>query len=258
MDFRNAIDMFLNKWGYIINPDCEGIVFYGSYATGFQKENSDIDLHIIFNNNEPNKLYRGIDTVENFRIEYFEKPIGDLYARALHDLKNQSNVLLSMIGYGKTIFDRNGEIEKLKKYIIDLYTNNKLIGLSDNEIYEQIMIINNRLIDLDRLCKINDPYFLQLYHLTLEKIRKFYYKKNGLPEIPTSKVLDFYLDDTYSKSIFKITPPSEFIELFVNSLDSNKSNEDLMYNLYLLYDYCKGDYDINPKQCKVLIKSRNK
>lgn len=258
MDFRNAINKFLNKMGYIENKDCEGIIFYGSYATGFQKDDSDLDLHVVFNDNEPERLYRGIDTVDDFRIEYFEKPIGDLYARAVHDLKNQSNVLLSMIGYGQTLFDRNGEIDKLQRYIIDLYTNNELVGLSDNEIYEQIMIINNRLIDLDRLCRYDDPYFLQLYHLTLEKIRKFFYKKNGLPEIPTSKVLDFYLDDTYSKSIFKTTPPVEFIEMFFEALDSNKSNEELMQNLYLLYDYCKGGYDINPEQSRVLIKSRNK
>lgn len=258
MDFRNAITKFLNKMGYLENQDCEGVIFYGSYSTGFANEDSDIDLHIVFNDKKPNRIIRGIDSIDGFRIEYFEKPISDLYDRAIDDLNNQSNVLLSMIGYGETIFDRNGNIEALKKYIIELYTNIELKGLSDNEIYEQIMIINNRLIDLEKLANQNDYYFPHLFHLTLEKIRKFYYKKNGLPEIPTSKVLAFYEDDTYSKAIFKVTPPIEFIEMYYMALDEETSISERMEHLYRLYDYTKGDYELDKKESRVLIKSRNK
>lgn len=258
MDFRDALYEFLNKRGYFNDENCEGIIFYGSYSTGFQNEESDLDLHIIYNDNQPNKIIRGIDTIGNFRIEYFEKPISDLYARAIYDLQNQSNVVLSMIGYGKVLFDRNGKIQTLQDYIIDLYTNNELQGLTDNEIYEQILIINNRLIDLEKLALNNDEYFTHLYHLTLEKIRKFYYKKNGLPEIPTSKVLDFYKDDTYSKSLFKVTPPNEFITLYYNSLDETNSNLERMKILLDLYEYVKENYELDPKESRILIKSRNK
>lgn len=257
MNFRNAIIDFLNKMGYIENKNCEGIVFYGSYSTGFYNDKSDIDLHIIFNNNDPEKIIRGIDTVDGFRIEYFEKPLDDLYGRAICDFNNQSNVLLSMIGHGKVLFDRNGEIKKLQDYIINLYSN-VLPGLNDNEIYEQIAIINNRLIDLERLGKTNDEYFTHLYHLTVEKIRKFYYRKNGFPEIPTSKVLDFYKDDTYSKTIFKITPPVEFIQLYYACLDESKSNVERIIIIKNLFNYVKGDYSLNPNRSRILIKSRNK
>lgn len=257
MNFRNAIIDFLNKMGYLENENCEGIVFYGSYSTGFANEKSDIDLHIIFNNTNSDKIIRGIDTVDGFRIEYFEKPINDLYGRAICDFNNQSNVLLSMIGHGQILFDRNGKIKHLQDYILNLYQK-PLQGLNDNEIYEQIAIINNRMIDLERLGNINDKYFIHLYHLTVEKIRKFYYKKNGLPEISTSKVLDFYRDDTYSQTIFKITPPQEFIQLYCNCLDESKSNEERLLIINDLYNYVKGNYSLNPKCSRVLIKSRNK
>lgn len=257
MNFRNAIIDFLNKMGYLKNKNCEGAVFYGSYSTGFYNDTSDIDLHIIFNNNEPERIIRGIDTVDGFRIEYFEKPLEDLYGRAISDFNNQSNVLLSMIGHGKVLFDRNGEIKKLQNYILDLYSV-PLPSLTDNEIYEQIAIINNRMIDLERLGKINDEYFTHLYHLTIEKIRKFYYRKNGLPEIPTSKVLNFYKDDTYSKTIFKVTPPIEFIQLYYSCLDDTKNNEERLKIINNLYNYVKGEYSLNPNHSRVLIKSRNK
>lgn len=257
MNFRNAIVDFLNKMGYLENKNCEGVVFYGSYSTGFYNNQSDINLHIIFNNDNPEIIIRGVDSVDGFRIEYFEKPLEDLYGRAISDFHNQSNVLLSMIGHGKVLFDRNGEIKKLQDYILDLYSV-PLQGLSDNEIYEQIAIINNRMIDLERLGLINGEYFIHLYHLTVEKIRKFYYKKNGLPEIPTSKVLDFYRDDTYSNTNFKITPPVEFIQLYYSCLDESKSNKERLKIINDLYNYVKGEYSLNPKCSRVLIKSRNK
>ena len=257
MNFRNAIVDFLNKMGYLENKNCEGIVFYGSYSTGFYNDKSDIDLHIIFNNDNPEIIIRGIDTIDGFRIEYFEKPLDDLYGRAINDFNNQSNVLLSMIGHGKVLFDRNGEIKKLQNYILKLYSV-QLSGLSDNEIYEQIAIINNRMIDLERLGLINDDYFIHLYHLTVEKIRKFYYRKNGLPEIPTSKVLDFYKDDTYSNTIFKVTPPLEFIQLYYNCLDESKSNSERLNIIKDLYNYVKDDYYLDPERSRILIKSRNK
>ncbi len=257
MNFRNAIIDFLNKMGYLENKNCEGAVFYGSYSTGFYNDKSDIDLHIIFNDNDPDKIIRGIDTIDGFRIEYFEKPLADLYGRAISDFNNQSNVLLSMIGHGKVLFDRNGEIKKLQDYILQLY-NVPLPGLTDNEIYEQIAIINNRMIDLERLGIISDKYFIHLYHLTVEKIRKFYYRKNGLPEIPTSKVLDFYRNDTYSRIIFKITPPIEFINLYYRCLDESKTNNERLDIIKDFYDYVKGDYYLNPERSRILIKSRNK
>ena len=190
-------------------------------------------------------------------MEYFEKPLKNLYGRAISDFNNQSNVLLSMIGHGKVLFDRNEEIKKLQDYILNLYSI-PLKGLSDNEIYEQIAIINNQMIDLAKLGKINEEYFTHLYHQTVEKIRKFYYRKNGFPEIPTSKVLDFYRDDTYSNIIFKITPPIEFIQIYYKCLDESLSNEERLKIINNLYNYVKGEYSLNPKCNRVLIKSRNK
>ena len=49
--FTDVIMQFVNKMGYLRSKDIEGIIFYGSNQTGFGNQFSDIDLHIIFNNN---------------------------------------------------------------------------------------------------------------------------------------------------------------------------------------------------------------
>ena len=51
-----ALMQFIERMGYLQNDDVLGIVFYGSYLTNTNSINSDIDLHIIMNNNEPDRL----------------------------------------------------------------------------------------------------------------------------------------------------------------------------------------------------------
>ena len=50
MDIKNIITDFLKKEGYLNDINVEGIVFYGSYQTKTNTNNSDIDLIIIYNN----------------------------------------------------------------------------------------------------------------------------------------------------------------------------------------------------------------
>ena len=58
--FTDVIMQFVNKMGYLRSKDIEGIIFYGSNQTGFGNQFSDIDLHIIFNNNLKEEIYTSI------------------------------------------------------------------------------------------------------------------------------------------------------------------------------------------------------
>ena len=49
-DFTNVIEHFVNKKGYIIDDNCESVIFYVSSSTDFYNKQSDVDLQIIFNN----------------------------------------------------------------------------------------------------------------------------------------------------------------------------------------------------------------
>lgn len=257
--FNEVIMTFLNKEGYFARDDIEGVVFYGSAATGYATETSDLDLQIITNNDNPDILIRGISTINGTRIEYFEKPLCDYYARATKDFENQSNVLLSMIGYGTIIYDRSGNIKILQEYIRQYYSSS-LPPMSDDEAKEMVSIINNRMIDLRALFEQNNPYFNHLYHLTVEKIKKFYHRLTGCPEISTSKTLKIYTDNTgYRERIFKNIPEQEFLDLYIDALDlnMNKTNQEKMNAIDNLYNYAKRNVDLNQNHYRIRIKSRN-
>ena len=102
--FTDVIMEFVNKMGYLSSKDIEGIIFYGSNQTGFGNQFSDIDLHIIFNNNLEEEI-RGSALINGIRIEYFEKRLESMYSKTLNEFKNQGNAVVSMIVYGDIILD---------------------------------------------------------------------------------------------------------------------------------------------------------
>ena len=147
------------------------VVFYGSYLTGFNNTNSDIDLHIIFDNTDPKHLIRGNDSIDGLRIEYFEKPINDIYLSVDNDFNNQNNAMLSIIGTSSIIFDKTGDLHKLQQYALEKFSN-PLPPLEVEDAREYVSILNNRMEKLENAANNNDPYFYHLYHLTIEKNQK--------------------------------------------------------------------------------------
>ena len=163
---------FIEDMKYLENEHVLGCFFYGSFLTGYYNNNSDIDLHIIFDDFEPERLIRGNKHIDGMRIEYFEKPIGDLYLSINTEFNNQNNALLSILGTSRIIFDKNGDLKKLQQYALTKFSN-PLPPLEEEDAREYVSILNNRIEKLEKACLDDNPYFYHLYHLTIEKIRKF-------------------------------------------------------------------------------------
>lgn len=233
--FTDVIMKFVNKMGYLSNKDIEGIIFYGSNQTGFGNQFSDIDLHIIFNNNLQEEV-RGSDLIDGIRIEYFEKTLDSMYLKTRNEFKNQGNAVVSMIVYGNIILDKNGKINELQNYIKQLYTL-PMPCLNEESAKEQLAIINNFFDDLKNLIEKNDLYANHIYHLTLERIKDFYFSYYGLPGVARTKALKVMLNDEYRHAIKKENPPLEFIELYINCLNESKSLSEKLKSLEDLYSY---------------------
>lgn len=88
IDVNEVIKIFIQKMKYLENEHALGCFFYGSFLTGYNNSNSDIDLHIIFDNSDSKHLIRGNMHINGMRIEYFEKPINDLYLSINNDYNN--------------------------------------------------------------------------------------------------------------------------------------------------------------------------
>jgi len=147
--YEIAVTSFIDKMGYLSNNSVLGIVLYGSYTTGYNHNKSDIDMHIIMKN-EVEELIRGSIIEDGFKIEYFEKPIHDLYESADNDFETQNNALLPIIGYGRIIFDRIGAISELQRYVLTKYSQ-PLPPLANDDAKEMAVIIENRINKLQAM-----------------------------------------------------------------------------------------------------------
>ena len=252
------IDKFVREMNYDKNPHFLGIYFYGSSLTGFANENSDIDLHIIFDNTDPTHIYRGVHYIGNKRIEYFEKCINDLYLSVESDIKERNIAWYSMIVSSKILYDKKLELMKLREYTIGVYEKG-LPKLDEQDIREYISIIDNRMDKLRIACDNDEAYFYHLYQITIEKIRRFYHAINGLPKINTSKIYKVYKNDEYRKTYYPGKFVSEdFKNMYFNLIeDISMNKKELLKKLEKFYLYVKGDRSLPGKNFKIKIKSRN-
>lgn len=252
------IEKFINKMDYKNNEHTLGCFFYGSYLIGFNNDISDIDLHIIFDNSDPNRLIRGNEYIDGVRVEYFEKPIGDIYLSIDNDFENQNNALLSIIGTSKIIFDKTGDLKKLQEYAFNKFSIH-LPKLDPNDAREYVSILNNRMEKLEKAANESNPYFYHLYHLTIEKIRKFYHRLNGMSQVQTSKVFRIYTDEIYRKAYFKDDiPEEEFISMYLDAISDTSTDMQNKFNkVKKLFNYATRNVELNHDSYRIPIKSRN-
>ena len=258
MTINEKILTFLNNMDYINNEHCLGVLFYGSYLTGLNTEKSDIDLHVIFDNYDPNHLIRGNKIVDGTRIEYFEKPLGDIYLTIEEDYQNQNNASLTIFGKSKIVYERDTQLRELQQYTLNRFKT-PLPPLSEDEAKEQVSIINNRMEKLEKYALENDPYFEHLYHLTIDKIRKFYHKLMGIPKIETSKGFRLYKDEKYREAfcIDKI-PEQLFIDMYFEAITNNNLSKIQKYQLLnSIYKFTKRSVILDNTDHRILIKSIN-
>ena len=251
-----AITKFIEKMGYISNEHFLGAIVYGSSLTGFDTETSDIDLHIIFDNSDPNKIIRGESLVDGKKIEYFEKTIEDVYLMAENEFSNQNNASYSIIGKGEIVYERKGALTNLQKYVINTFKDN-LPPLNIDEAREQISIIDNKIQKLENLAKDDSSYFNHLYHIVLEKMRKTHHRIIGISKIPTSKVHKIYTDEAYRKSTYKTNPAHDFVEDYLNLVTQGKDKKQMLESLKSFYNKVKQNIELGDEY-RIPIKTKSK
>lgn len=243
----NAVKKFMEEMNYIEDEHFLGIIVYGSSLTGFNTKNSDIDLHIIFDNYKPNRMFRGKKLIEidgtKIKIEYFEKPIDEEYLMAENEFLHQDNAALSILGKGSIVYAKDNSVIKLQKYVLDRFKNG-LPPLSTNETKEQISIIDNKIQKLENLMLEDSPYFYHFYHIVLEKIRETYHKMLGISQIPTDKVPIIYTDELYRNAVWKTNPPQDFVDEYLRIVALRSNKEQMLEVLKLLYAKVKQGIEL--------------
>ena len=248
--------LFIKQMNYLDAEHCLGMFVYGSSLTGFNTLVSDIDLHIIFDDNDPTRLIRGSKIIDGTKIEYFEKPINDIYLSTINGYLNQDNACYALFGMGSIVFDRDNKMKELQQYVIDTYSK-VMPPLSIDEAREQVSIINNRMEKLEKSAINDSPYFDHLYHLVIEKIRKFYHKYKGVPKIQTSKVYRIYTDSDYRNSMYKENPDEEFVKMYLDLITTDCMDKFKKLEMVLeLYNYTTKDINLGDDY-RIVIKNKN-
>ena len=254
--YQIAVDKFIRERGYLDNKHVLGISVYGSYVTGYNNKDSDIDVHIIMDCSDE-KIHRAVTKTDNFKIEYFEKPLFEIYMSVENDFEINENAYLSIIGHGKIIYDRIGAVAKLQKYILEKYSY-PIPALSGDDAKEMAVIIYTMMVRLKAMYENNSFEFTSYYYHIVEKIRKFYSRTCGCANIPLAKVIRIYTDEDYRDSIYKSKIPDEaFIDMYFKAIDDTLTKEEKMNMITELYNYAIRDLDIDPNNYRILIKSRN-
>ncbi len=254
--YEEALKLFINKMGYKTNENVIGIVLYGSHLTGYAHSKSDIDLHVIMRDNI-DVLIRGASVDYDFKTEYFEKPLQDLYLSADNDFVSQNNAMVPIIGYGKILYDPTGVVKVLQGYILEKYKE-PLPPLELDDAKEMAVIIANRISTLQVMYENDSPWFNHNYHKTIEKLRKFYSRKLGCPDIPDYKAEKLYSNENYRQAFCKsIIPDIEFIRLYFEAATCDGDNKEKMTYINAIYEYTTKDLNLDPNNYRIMIKSRN-
>ncbi len=253
--YQLAARKYIKLNGYHQNEHLLGIVLYGSYTTGYANANSDVDLHIIMDDTIKENL-RGATVINGFKIEFFVKPISELYLGANIEFHNQSNALVPIIGRGKILYDKDNAVKNLQEYIMLLYSN-PLPPMLRDEAFEQLSIAHTMMQRLEQSLLFNAIDFNSGYYLLAEKLRKIYHRMLGCAEIPPAKVVRIYSDEKYREAFCKTKlPDEEFIQKYFIILAFEGSREQKMLLIQDLFNYIIQGLDFDPNNYRVQIKSR--
>ena len=233
--WRDVLEKFISK--YKDNDDVIGAVLCGSYASVNYTNNSDIDVHIITKDIVFKE--RGNVIIDGIMVEYFMNPLSEIYKYLESDFKSGRLVDANMFSNGEVLFDKTGEIEKLKREAFKYYE------LEFNEPNSDTVMCNNYTC-WDLMDEINDKIgnkeeWMVLYFLLVKELISNYYYKEKLATVPFTKIEKIYRNREYRERYhLKNMPPQEFIDLVLCVID-NKCYDDLK----ILYDYVMGDFKID-------------
>lgn len=253
----DAVKKFMTEMNYMDDEHFLGIIVYGSSLTGFNNAQSDIDLHVIFDNTYPDRLFRGkkliISNDVQIQIEYFEKPINEEYLMAEYEFLHQDNAALSIIGRGAILYAKDSSLEKLQKFVLYKFQEN-LPPLSMDEAREQISIIDNKIQRLETLCIEDSPYFYHYYHIVLEKMREVHHKIIGISQVPIDKVPKIYTDAAYRKSVCKTNPSQDFVNEYLNLVVLDDDKQKMLASIKKFYAMVKHGIELG-QEYKIPVES---
>ena len=197
INWEEKLNIFLS--GFEHAKDIDGILVCGSYITGNPSNHSDLDVHIILDDNVGYRE-RGNRIIDGLLIEYFSNPPKQILKYFDGDMEDNSLMSQVQFATGKIILDKSGAVKSLKEKalsMIDDFYKNENQAMSESTKYSCWDMLDN----LQDAFENNKPDFDILYFNLLNWLISAYmnsinrpYKLNTIFGNITSKIVrDKYL-----------------------------------------------------------------
>lgn len=238
-----AIENFLNNYK---NEDYfVGAILTGSYATGNQNINSDIDIYII-TNNDTTWRERGNKLVDGYLIEYFINPIKKINDYMEKEAKDYHISTTRIFANGKILIDKTGEVATLINQAKD-FLNKNFEDLDDYTYKMNCYGVWDGFDELEEKYKRKEDIDFS-YYMFIEQIINSYFQNSKLASVPLNKIEYILKNETYrNRYNVKQLPNKEFIDLLLNCLNEKDYDKKFICakNIYEYFKDTFNDFDIN-------------
>ncbi len=110
--WEKSLNKFMARW--MRRRHLEGAIVCGSRVTGMANEHSDVDLHIVFNDNRSIREV-GNEVVDGVLIEYFALPVRRVRFNFELNYNKRRRHAATQFASGRILFDYNGEVGRLRR-----------------------------------------------------------------------------------------------------------------------------------------------
>lgn len=239
-----AIEKFLNEYK---NEDYFlGAILTGSYATGNNDKNSDIDIYIV-TKNDTEWRERGNKNIDGFLIEYFINPKKKILSYMEKELQDYHMSTTMIFVNAKILYDNDGSVQEL----INIAKNNaNLSNLGNLDNFKYKMNCYSVWDGFDELeSKYNKHQDIDFsYYIFLQRVIDAYFYNKQIPPIPLNKIEIILKDIEYrEKYNVRKMPNKEFIIRIIKCLDEKDYDKKFEYakDLYNYFLNQFNDFDIN-------------
>lgn len=238
-----AVNKFLDEYK---NQDYfVGAILTGSYATGNQNENSDIDLYII-TTDDTNWRERGNKLVDGYLIEYFINPIKKINQYMEEELKDYQLSTTRIFTNGKILIDKTGDVERLINKAKENY-NSDYEDLDDYTFKMNCYRVWNGFDELEEKYKKKEDIDFS-YYIFLEGVIESYFQNSKIASVPLNKIEYILKDEEYRRKYnIKTMPKEEFVNLLLDCLNEKEYDKrfECTKKIYEFFRNEFNSFDIN-------------